>query len=187
MQASTSTSHGDVSKAQEKVEEQHQTIGQLQQQLQTMTQQVRELQAQSSSAGQVSASQHQTALATLDGQHQTALNSLSTLGAQHAELQKQHEGLTRQSENHKAESVTATQSVNTLSAQVAELQKQHAEAVKGLSVTKTEQEGLSRQHAALQVHHLVLTTCCCSTCHCHTWYSTPKQAWKAHSSAQIHD
>lgn len=159
MQASTSNVDGD--KAQQKVEEQHNTISQLQQQLQLMSQQLKEFQAESSSVTRASALQHQEKLVTLEGQHKTTLSSLSALTTQHAELQKQHEALNKQSEKHKADWDAAAQSLNTaqhqnsaLSAQTAELQKQHAELVSGLSATKQEHEALSRQHAALQVQHL---------------------------------
>ena len=144
--------------AQQKVEEQHQTISQLQQQLQLMTQQLKEHQAKSSSVAEVSATQHRDAVATLKDQQQTALSSFSALSAQHAELQKQQEALTRQSEKHKADYDAAALNLETashqnlsLSTQVLELQKQHTQALNGLSTSKTEHEALSRQHAALQV------------------------------------
>lgn len=153
------TSNADANAAQQKVEEQHQTINHLHQQLQSATQHVEELQAESSSVAQ-----HRDALAALEGQHQTALSSLS---AQHAELQRQHEALAKQSEKHKADWDGAVLSLDTaqhqnsvLSAQMAELQKQHAEAVSGLSSTKSEHDALSRKHAALQVI-LISTLCCC--------------------------
>ena len=156
VQSPTSNSAADSN--QQKVEEQHQTISQLQQQLQSMTQQFKQLQADSSSVTQASATQHQDSLATLEGQHQTALRSLSALSAQHAELQKQHEALARQSEKHKADWDAAALSLSTaqhqnsaLSTQMVELQKQHAEETGGMSAIKNEHEALSRQHAALQV------------------------------------
>lgn len=157
------TSSADATAAQQKVEEQHQTINNLQQQLQSVTQQVKELQAESSSVSQASASQHRDALAALEGQHQTALSSLS---AQHAELQRQHEALAKHSEKHKADWDGAVLSLDTaqhqnsmLSAQMAELQKQHAEAVSGLSASKSEHEALSRKHTALQVIQLCAAAC----------------------------
>ena len=123
-----------------------------------MTQQLKEHQAKASSVTEVSATQHRDALATLEGQRQTALSSVSALSAQHAELQKQHEALTRQSEKYKADWNAAALSLNTaqhqnsaLNTQVVELQKQHAEAISGLKTSKAEHEALSRQHTALQV------------------------------------